>query len=90
MITNFKIFERQDVDESIIHTIILDDMIEYYIQKYQANYCDSCIREFLFALIYKNDVKIDFFCKDCTFTGENGATNFAHSNKSHKGIVNGM
>jgi len=89
MITNFKMFEKQEVDESIKHTIILDDMIDYYMQKYKENYCKSGIREFLFSLVYQNNVKFEFFCRKCTFTDDNGATNFADANKSHKGVVNG-
>ena len=79
MITEFKMFENSD--DKI--TIILNDVIDYF------NSDDDSIRNFIFKLLdYNNKNIVEFDCKKCTMM-INGATNFIHSNKHHKGIIRG-
>jgi len=60
----------------------LDDIVDYF-----DSHEDS-IRNFIFKLFNFNNNIVEFNCNKCT-DDINGVTNFIHSNKHHKGIING-
>ena len=78
MITNFKIYENQNVET----TFIINDVIDYF------NAEEELIKEFLFEIIkFHNLVK--FHCEVCEDYDINGVRNNMHYNKIHKGIICG-
>lgn len=79
MITEFKLFENSE--DSV--TLVLNDIVDYF------DGADDSIRNFIFKLLPYNNNIIEFDCKRCTKM-INGATNYFHMNKHHKGILNGM
>ena len=85
MITQFKIFEDNNIETSFI----INDLIPYCHDKVELwgyPFVDDNILEI--EELFKNFRTVKFDCEHCT-TDINGATSYINSNKSHKGKVRG-
>lgn len=89
MITKFKIFEKKEIDENIKHTFIIDEVAQYYLNKYGDD-AEIKMKDFLSSIFDLRNVKVAFECERCTYDNEYGATSFAHAQKFHSGVIRGM
>lgn len=88
MITNFTNFKMFESEENGV-TFVIDDLIDYAKERPFLKPTKSVIYEFLQKLLLSNNIIVNFYCKHCT-KDINGATNYLHSNKIHKGKIRGF
>jgi hypothetical protein len=79
VITKFKLFESEEKEISFI----LNDIIDYFDNR------QGYINSFISSLCNNRDIIVKINCKNCTHYNEYGADEYFHSNKVHKGKING-
>lgn len=86
MITNFKIFEKQDINENIKTSFIIKDLATYFLEKY-GNESDIKIIDFFDSLSKIKNIKIAFECEKCTIKRNLSIIKYINWYKFHMGVI---